>query len=96
LPVNHAEVVIYPKAEHPVLNQEAFRTWQLIRLPKELAGGNNDVSAFRGCIAWYAFTSGARRGTSWKGRWTENGLCCGVFELLVKMKGSKTRTIYAS
>ena len=58
-PVNHAEVVIYPEAEHPVLNQEAFSTWQLIRLPEELAGGNNDVSAFRGCIAWYAFTSGA-------------------------------------
>jgi predicted transcriptional regulator len=26
-----------------------------------------------------------------KSRWTENGLCCGVFELLVKMKGGKTR-----
>ena len=32
----------------------------------------------------------------WRGltrsKWTENGLCCGVFELLVKMKGGKTRT----
>jgi predicted transcriptional regulator len=27
-----------------------------------------------------------------KSRWTENGLCCGVFELLVKMKGGRTRT----
>ena len=26
-----------------------------------------------------------------KSRWTENGLCCGVFELLVKMKGGRTR-----
>jgi len=27
-----------------------------------------------------------------KSKWTENGLCCGVFDLLVKMKGGKTRT----
>ena len=26
-----------------------------------------------------------------KSKWTENGLCCGVFELLVKMKGGRTR-----
>ncbi len=45
--VNHSEVVIYPKTNDPVLNQEAFRTWQLIRLPVELGGGKNDVSAFR-------------------------------------------------
>jgi rieske iron-sulfur protein len=29
------------------LNKEAFRTWQFIRLPKELGGERNDVSAFR-------------------------------------------------
>ncbi|WP_148681094.1 QcrA and Rieske domain-containing protein [Candidatus Nitrososphaera gargensis] len=45
--VNHSEVVIYPKTDDPVLNTEAFRTWQLIRLPLELGGGKNDVSAFR-------------------------------------------------
>jgi rieske iron-sulfur protein len=45
--VNHSEVIIYPKSEDPVLNQEAFRTWQLIRLPKELGGDRNDASAFR-------------------------------------------------
>src|SRR6185503_11492071 len=32
----------------------------------------------------------------WRGlvrsRWTESGLCCGVFELLVRMKGGETRT----
>jgi hypothetical protein len=27
-----------------------------------------------------------------KSRWTESGLCCGVFELLVRMKGAETRT----
>jgi rieske iron-sulfur protein len=31
----------------PVLNKEAFRTWQFIRLPRELGGDRNDVSAFR-------------------------------------------------
>jgi rieske iron-sulfur protein len=45
--VNHSEVVIYPKTDDPVLNKEAFRTWQLIRLPLELGGNKNDVSAFR-------------------------------------------------
>jgi hypothetical protein len=33
----------------------------------------------------------------WRGvirsKWTESGLCCGVFELLVKMKGGETRTM---
>jgi rieske iron-sulfur protein len=45
--MNHSEVMIYPKTNYPVLNEEAFRTWQLIRLPLELGGGANDVSAFR-------------------------------------------------
>jgi rieske iron-sulfur protein len=46
-PVNHSEVVIYPKTDDAVLNKEAFRTWQFIRLPKELGGDRDDVSAFR-------------------------------------------------
>ncbi|MEM2140103.1 MAG: twin-arginine translocation signal domain-containing protein [Nitrososphaera sp.] len=46
-PVDHAEVVIYPKTNDPVLNKEAFRTWQLIRLPKEMGGSKNDATAFR-------------------------------------------------
>jgi hypothetical protein len=33
----------------------------------------------------------------WRGvirsKWTESGLCCGVFELLVKMKGGRTRVM---
>ncbi|MDP8903688.1 MAG: Rieske 2Fe-2S domain-containing protein, partial [Thermoproteota archaeon] len=45
--VNHSEVIIYPKSDDPVLNEEAFRTWQLIRLPAELGGDRNDISAFR-------------------------------------------------
>ena len=46
-PVNHAEAVIFPKSDDPVLNKEAFRTWQFIRLPEELGGKKNDASAFR-------------------------------------------------
>lgn len=46
-PVNHSEAVIYPITDDPALNKEAFRTWQFIRLPEELGGSNNDVSAFR-------------------------------------------------
>jgi rieske iron-sulfur protein len=39
--------VIYPKTADEVFNKEAFRTWQFIRLPIELGGNKNDVSAFR-------------------------------------------------
>ena len=46
-PVNYAEVVTYPKTEDRVLDEEAFRKWQLIRLPAELGGNKKDVSAFR-------------------------------------------------
>lgn len=45
--VNYSEAVIYPKTNDPVLNEEAFRTWQFIRLPVELGGDKNDSSAFR-------------------------------------------------
>jgi len=46
-PTNHAEIITYPKTKDEVLNEEAFRKWQLIRLPEELGGANKDVSAFR-------------------------------------------------
>lgn len=46
-PVNHSEAVIYPKTNDTALNKESFRTWQFIRLPEELGGKKNDVSAFR-------------------------------------------------
>jgi len=46
-PINHAEVITYPKTEDRVLNEEAFRKWQFIRLPEELGGSKNDITAFR-------------------------------------------------
>ena len=46
-PVNSAEVITYPWSDDPVLNQEPFKKWQLVRLPKELGGEANDISAFR-------------------------------------------------
>ena len=45
--INHSEAIIYPRSEDPALNEEAFRTWQFIRLPQELGGEKNDASAFR-------------------------------------------------
>lgn len=46
-PVNSAEVITYPRTGDPVLDQEAFRKWQFVRLPKEMGGTVNNVSAFR-------------------------------------------------
>lgn len=46
-PVNHAEVITYPKTGDRVLDEEAFRKWQFIRLPEELGGEKQDISAFR-------------------------------------------------
>jgi Rieske Fe-S protein len=46
-PANHAEIITYPKTKDEVLNEEAFRKWNLIRLPVELGGEVKDASAFR-------------------------------------------------
>ncbi len=46
-PINHAEVITYPKTGDRVLDEEAFRKWQFIRLPEELGGAKKDVTAFR-------------------------------------------------
>ena len=46
-PINSSAVVIYPLTNDPVLNNEAFRTWQLIRLPAEMGGAKTDATAFR-------------------------------------------------
>lgn len=46
-PINHAEIITYPKTGDSVLDNESFRLWQLIRLPAELGGAVNDISAFR-------------------------------------------------
>jgi rieske iron-sulfur protein len=45
--VNSSQAIIYPKSKDAVLNKEAFRTWQFIRLPEELGGTKSDASAFR-------------------------------------------------
>jgi len=46
-PINHSEVITYPKTGDRVLDGEAFRKWQFIRLPEELGGAKNDISSFR-------------------------------------------------
>jgi len=46
-PVNHAATITYPSSGDSVLDKEPFKQWQLIRLPAELGGAVNDVSAFR-------------------------------------------------
>lgn len=46
-PINHAEVITYPKTGDRVLDEEAFRKWQFIRLPEEFGGAKKDVNAFR-------------------------------------------------
>ena len=46
-PINHSEVITYPSTGDVVLDEEAFRKWNLIRLPEELGGARKDVSAFR-------------------------------------------------
>ncbi len=45
--LNHAEVITYPTTGDRVLDEEAFRKWQFIRLPKELGGEKSDESSFR-------------------------------------------------
>jgi Rieske Fe-S protein len=46
-PVNHAEIITYPKSGDRVLDEEAFRKWQFIRLPAKYGGEKNNVTAFR-------------------------------------------------
>jgi len=45
--MNHAEVITYPMTGDRVIDEEAFRKWQFIRLPQELGGDKNDASSFR-------------------------------------------------
>lgn len=42
-------------------------------------------------IEWHSFLSECFRGKT-RQRWTESGMCTGVYELLVQMKGGPTRT----
>lgn len=46
-PKDTSEVITYPLSGDPVLDQEAFKKWQFVRLPLEMGGGVDDVSAFR-------------------------------------------------
>jgi len=46
-PINHAEIITYPKTGDRVLDEEAFRKWQFIRLPEKFGGAKNSVSSFR-------------------------------------------------
>ena len=46
-PINHSEVIVYPFTGDRVLDEEPFRRWQFIRLPKEMGGDVTDSSAFR-------------------------------------------------
>ena len=46
-PINHSEVITYPSTGDAALDAEAFRKWQFIRLPEELGGGKDDVTAVR-------------------------------------------------
>ena len=70
-PVNHSEVITYPKTGDRVLDEEAFRKWQFIRLPPEYGGEIKDTSAFRvysmvclhlWCLWKYWSEEGRRRG----------------------------------
>ena len=46
-PVNFSEVITYPQTGDSALDAEAFRKWQFIRLPEELGGTRNNISALR-------------------------------------------------
>jgi Rieske Fe-S protein len=46
-PVNTSQTITYPSTGDATLDSEPFRKWQLIRLPEDLGGDTNDVSAFR-------------------------------------------------
>ena len=46
-PVNSSQIITYPSTGDATLDSEPFRKWQLIRLPADLGGDINDVSAFR-------------------------------------------------
>ncbi len=46
-PANSSEVITYPKTGDEVLDNEAFRKWQFIRLSEDMGGASSDTSAFR-------------------------------------------------
>tara|TARA_B100000470_G_scaffold102102_1_gene78818 strand:- start:454 stop:1056 length:603 start_codon:yes stop_codon:yes gene_type:complete len=46
-PINHAEIITYPKSGDRVLDEEAFRKWQFIRLPAKYGGDKISTTSFR-------------------------------------------------
>ena len=46
-PINSSQTITYPSTGDATLDSEPFKKWQLIRLPADLGGNVNDVSAFR-------------------------------------------------
>lgn len=70
-PMNSYQVITYPRSGDRVLDEEAFRKWQFIRLPEEFGGSKNDASAFRAysmvclhlwCLWEYKRQEGKKRG----------------------------------
>ena len=56
-PINHAEVITYPETADEVLNEEAFRKWQFIRLPEKWVEEER-MCLHLGHIAWSVFICG--------------------------------------
>jgi len=88
LTLTHAAFVDYRSGtESRAGNDSKAMANQMMYLQTRKLGGAElalDVGAFDRRGIWRGLT---------RSRWTENGLCCGVFELLVKMKGGTTRTM---
>jgi hypothetical protein len=90
LTLTHAAFIDYRSGAAET--QPQFRTTQdkmagqmLYLQARKLSGALNlDVGLYNSHGTW--------RGVL-RSKWTESGLCCGVFELLVKMKGGRTRTM---
>ncbi|HEU4606169.1 MAG TPA: hypothetical protein VFS46_08030 [Nitrososphaera sp.] len=88
LTLTHAALVDYRSGAAET--QPQFRTTQdkmvgqmlYLQVRKMSGAVSLDVGIYNGRGIW--------RGVI-RSKWTESGLCCGVFELLVKMKGGRTR-----
>ena len=70
-PTNHSEVITYPSTGDVVLDEEAFRKWNIIRLPEEMGGAEDKITSFRvysmiclhlWCLWKYWSNEGMKRG----------------------------------
>jgi DNA-binding transcriptional ArsR family regulator len=84
LTLTHAAFVDYRSGttENQRGQDKSVSTGPMQYLQTRKFGVETMMSQTQGAGAW----SGSTRS-----RWTESGLCCGVFELLTRMKGGKTR-----